>query len=99
MKTIERTFALLDVLGKDRYYLDHRMPFGSKSLPKDERIPVVIHGFISHRWGQDDGTSIEFGVDVTKVTIEEGHMAKKATKAVKKAKPVKKPSKAKRKAA
>ena len=102
MRDIKSTFAMLDVLGRDRHDLADVMP-GFDMLKGNNRIPVVINGFISHRWGNDDGTSIEFGVDVTKVTIKEGHMAKAPTKkAVKKpaAKPAKKPAKAvKRKAA
>jgi hypothetical protein len=43
---------------------------GSQSLPADKRIPVVIRGYISHRHGADDGTSIEFGVDVSSVEVE-----------------------------
>jgi len=45
------------------------MPPGSQSLQKDARIPVTIEGFISHRHGNDDGVSIEFGVDVTSVKL------------------------------
>lgn len=66
---LQSTFALLDVM-RGRKKLDKLMPPGSQSLPKDKRIPVVIRGFISHRHGSDDGVSIEFGVDVTKVEIE-----------------------------
>jgi hypothetical protein len=66
---IRSEFALLDVT-YGRKVLDKLMPPGSRSLPKEERIPVTIEGFISHRWGRDDGTSIEFGVDVTSVKIE-----------------------------
>jgi hypothetical protein len=63
---IKSTFALLDVT-HGRKALDKKMPPGSQSLPENERIPVTIHGFISHRHGSDDGVSIEFGVDVTRV--------------------------------
>lgn len=63
------TFALLDVT-RGRKTLDKMMPPGSQPLPKDKRIPVTIRGFISHRHSSDDGVSIEFGVDVTKVEIE-----------------------------
>lgn len=67
---LESDFALLDVK-RGRKALAKRMPPGSNSLPKDKRIPVTIRGYISHRHGADDGTSIEFGVDVTSVRIEE----------------------------
>lgn len=61
-------FALLDVK-HGRKQLAKLMPPGSQSLPADKRIPVVIRGFISHRHGADDGTSIEFGVDVSSVEV------------------------------
>lgn len=58
-------FALLDIKS------------GCKSLakvtdgqPKDVRIPVTIKGFITHRHGGFDGTSIEFGVEVTDLKIK-----------------------------
>ncbi len=61
-------FALLDVT-QGRKQLAKRMPPGSQRLPRDKRIPITIHGFISHQHGNDDGTSIEFGVDVSYVTV------------------------------
>lgn len=67
---LQCTFAVLDVL-KGRKQLDKLMPPGSQSLPRDKRIPVVIHGFISHRHGRDDGISQEFGVDVEAVYVLE----------------------------
>lgn len=58
-------FALLDIKS------------GCKSLAKvidaqkaDVRIPVTIKGFITHRHGGFDGTSIEFGVEVTDLKIK-----------------------------
>jgi hypothetical protein len=65
---LKSKFALLDV-EHGRKQLAKRMPPGSQSLPKDARIPVVIYGWISHRHGADDGTSIEFGVDVDRVEV------------------------------
>mgnify|MGYP007011826221 CR=1 FL=1 len=65
---LQSTFALLDVM-RGRKALDKLMPPGSQSLPDDQRIPVTIHGFISHRHGSDDGISQEFGVDVTRVEV------------------------------
>lgn len=65
---IKSGFALLDVT-HGRKALAAKMPPGSKSLDRDARIPVTIQGFITHRHGSDDGTSIEFGVEVTKVEI------------------------------
>ncbi len=63
-------FAILDVT-QGRRQLAKRMPPGSQSLPKDKRIPVTILGYISHRHGNDDGTSIEFGVDVSDVIVHD----------------------------
>lgn len=58
---INSTFAILDVK-KGRRAL-------AKRFEKDKglRIPVIIKGYITHQWGGDDGTSIEFGVDVDDV--------------------------------
>ena len=67
---LKSRFALLDV-EHGRKQLERRMPPGSQSLPDDKRIPIVIHGWISHRHGADDGTSIEFGVDVDRVDVIE----------------------------
>lgn len=67
---LKSNFAILDV-ESGRKQLAKRMPPGSQSLSKDKRIPVVIRGFISHRHSGDDGTSIEFGVDVTAVEVRE----------------------------
>ena len=71
---LKSNFALLDVRhGRKR--LAKMMPPGSQSLPKDKRIPIVIHGWISHRHGADDGVSIEFGVDVDRVEVIETETA------------------------
>ena len=63
-------FAILDVT-KGRKALEKIMPEGSQNLPKKDRIPVTISGFISHQHSGDDGVSIEFGVDVTSVEVHE----------------------------
>ncbi len=65
---LQSTFALLDVM-RGRKALDKLMPPGSQSLPHDQRIPVTIHGFISHRHGADDGISQEFGIEVSRVEV------------------------------
>lgn len=89
---IKSEFALLDVT-MGRKALARMMPPGSTSLPNDERIPVTIRGWISHRHGNDDGISIEFGVDVETVEILE-HMARIGPATVKgnKLKPIDKAS-------
>jgi hypothetical protein len=58
----DSTFALLDVK-RGRKQLLRRLG----TQPSETRIPVTITGFITHAWGRDDGTSIEFAVDVTSV--------------------------------
>ena len=65
---LKSDFAVLDVK-RGRKELAKMMPPGSNRLPDDERIPVVIRGFISHQHGNDDGESIEFGIDVTNVEV------------------------------
>lgn len=35
------------------------------------RVPVTITGFVTSTWSQDDGTSIEFEVDVTELLVGE----------------------------
>lgn len=61
---IKSGFALLDVT-KGRAAL-------SKALGTNPavRFPVTIAGYVSRRWGNDDGESIEFEVDVTSVELQ-----------------------------
>lgn len=70
LPSIKSTFAILDVT-TGRSKLDKMMPPGSQSLTKGEKIPVTIHGYISHRHGACDGVSQEFGIDVETVEIME----------------------------
>lgn len=61
IKKITSRFALLDVKS------------GRKGLLKEvkqRKIPVTIKGFIINRWGNDDGTSIEFVIEVEEVKIK-----------------------------
>ena len=37
----------------------------------DKRVPVTITGYIVGAWGNDDGESQEFQVEVTKVTTHD----------------------------
>jgi|DEB0MinimDraft_10_1074344.scaffolds.fasta_scaffold342835_2 hypothetical protein len=58
-------FALLDVQ-HGRRQLERIFAKGRGGYPANgERIPVTITGYITHQHGGDDGTSIEFGVEVT----------------------------------
>lgn len=45
---------------------------GYSDNEKSVRIPVTIKGFITHRHGNDDGVSIEYGVEVTNLKIAGG---------------------------
>lgn len=60
-KKISSGFALLDV------------QLGRKGLAREvekRKIPVTIKGFITNQWGNDDGVSIEFEVEVKEVKIK-----------------------------
>ncbi len=57
---ITSNFALLDV---------KRGRVGLLKKTATHLIPVTIKGFIDDRFGGDDGTSIEFCVDVKKVVL------------------------------
>lgn len=57
MENISSNFAIIDVKG-GRVKLAKRVNAG-------ERIPVTIRGYIDTVHSQDDGTSIEFSIDVT----------------------------------
>lgn len=65
---LKSTFAILDVM-HGRRQLDKLIDRSGKHHELPERIPVVIHGWISGRWGADDGTSQEFCVDVDRVEV------------------------------
>lgn len=57
--TFKSGFALLDVTtGRAKL---------AKRIAKGERIPVVIRGVINAQWGSDDGTSIEFEIEVKSI--------------------------------
>jgi hypothetical protein len=60
MPAIKSDFALLDVKG-GRAALVRR-------VTKGERVPVIIRGSIDAIYGNDDGVSREFIVDVKSVT-------------------------------
>jgi hypothetical protein len=65
LNKVKSDFALLDVK-KGRRALRKRLE------QNPTRIPVTIHGFIATAWSDDDGTSIEFEVEVT--SVKEGHV-------------------------
>ena len=60
---LQALFALLDV--------KHGRVGLKKRIDKGERIPVTIRGEICGSWGDDDGTSREFDVEVASVIVEE----------------------------
>ncbi len=75
-KKIKSSFAILDVEGKVRHQLaEHfvRHPRTDGVLPDAARAPIVISGFICGQWGGDDGTSIEFEVEVIRVDVQDAH--------------------------
>lgn len=57
-RSINSDFAILDVK-RGRVELARRVNKG------DNRIPVTIRGYIVSQHGNDDGTSIEFEIEVT----------------------------------
>ncbi len=61
---IQSTFALLDV---KRGRVGLLKACGGEG--GDARIPVTITGFITRAWGNDDGESREFTVEVSKVEV------------------------------
>lgn len=63
---LQSDFALLDVR-RGRRQLDKLIDRGGRGHDLPERIPVVIHGWITGRFGSDDGASQEFNVEVSKV--------------------------------
>lgn len=65
-KKITSGFALLDVKSGRKGLSKH---FGGESYPDVKKIPVTIKGFIAGQWGGDDGTSIEFHVEVRGVKL------------------------------
>jgi len=59
---IKSTFAILDVM-KGRKAL-------AKHLAKHGPVHVLIEATITDPWGSDDGDSIEFNCDVSRVTLQ-----------------------------
>ncbi len=63
---IKSDFALLDVK-TGRAALNRQC---GKDHNMKERVPVIIRGYITHRHGNSDGISQEFGVEVTSVEVQ-----------------------------
>lgn len=63
---LKSDFALLDVK-TGRAALNKRC---GKNHDLRERVPVIIKGYITHRHGDFDGVSQEFGVEVTSVEVK-----------------------------
>lgn len=57
-RKIDSKFAILDIK-RGRVELARRLNRG------DNRIPVTVRGYIVNQHGNDDGTSIEFEIEVT----------------------------------
>jgi hypothetical protein len=62
-KKIKSGFCFLEVLGHDRHQLAKRC----KDAGHNAKIPVTIRGFLHYPTSRDDGTSIEFCVEVESV--------------------------------
>lgn len=60
-------FGLIDI-GAGRNALYRRQGHGTREF---DRIPVVIHAYLTHALGHDDGVSREFALDVQKVQVVE----------------------------
>lgn len=60
---IKSNFAILDVKSGRKGLANYFASAGAK------RVPVTITGFIDGTWGSDDGTSLEFEVDVKSVVL------------------------------
>lgn len=58
---LQSNFALLDVK-RGRVGL-------RKKLEKGALVPVIIYGRVTHIWGNDDGESQEFEVEVDSVEV------------------------------
>lgn len=69
MKPIKSDFAILDVLKGFRHKLAEHFDKAPRlgRVPDELRIPVVIVGHIDRQHGSDDGTSIQFTVEVADV--------------------------------
>lgn len=67
---VTSNFVLLDVKeGREQlraHFSDKVIGYSNPAL----HLPVVIKGYIYGAIGHDDGVSIEFGVDVTDVTVD-----------------------------
>lgn len=65
---LNSTFALLDVM-HGRRQLEKKIA-SDKKAGRQTRIPVTVTGYITGQWGSDDGTSIEFEIDVKAVKVK-----------------------------
>lgn len=65
---IKSKFAILDVQ-TGRAALNKLIAKPGHYMPEGNAVPVVIRGYITHRHGSFDGTSQEFGVEVSSVEV------------------------------
>jgi hypothetical protein len=63
---IQSTFCLLDVKRGRKKLAKF---FNFEAAPEGLRIPVTITGYVTGVWGNDDGESQEFTVEVTKAKL------------------------------
>lgn len=64
---LQSSFALLDVKSGRKGLHKIVGGQGTEYPETGKRIPVTIRGFIVGAWGHDDGTSREFGVEITDI--------------------------------
>jgi hypothetical protein len=70
-KNIKSGFALLDVKsGRQGLYKYFGGDNWSRINKRPKPIKVKIEGYITDIWGNDDGVSREFEIEVKKVTIK-----------------------------
>ena len=74
MFNLKSDFAILDVkTGRkklSKFIKKNATSDHPDTLLHEKRIPVTITGYIAAQWGGDDGTSIEFALDVESVKTD-----------------------------
>lgn len=69
-RNVTSDFAVLDVKAGRHELAEHFKDLPTTGpCPEALRIPVVIRGYIDGRWSKDDGTSIEFSVQVDRLDV------------------------------
>jgi hypothetical protein len=62
---LKSDFAIVDIMAGRK-----RLEAYLKGFPdKHQGLPVIIYGRLTYPWGVDDGTSIEFCLDVDNIKV------------------------------